>query len=148
VASILLLVEDISIRTLLSIVLQNDGHTVWQVSAPDEAAGICSGILVDVIIADIVLQGHRRSTELALTLVRAQPNIRVLFITGWAIDPLPDLRNLQQLPTRSYLILTKPFDPSALLQHIHMLLEGSQLADRHEAASAAGQHYLEQRHPP
>ena len=65
----------------MMLVLQEDGHAVWEMRTADEAIGVCTGILVDIIVADIILHGYSTSTELALAVMRTQPQIRILFLT-------------------------------------------------------------------
>jgi DNA-binding NtrC family response regulator len=121
VATILVFIEDAGIRNLMMLVLQQDGHTVWEIRSAGEAKGICSGVLVDIIVADMVLHGYGMTTELALAVMRSQPQIRILFLIGHAIEPIPDFRGLEQLPARSYLFLWKPFDVLAILDSVRLL---------------------------
>jgi CheY-like chemotaxis protein len=136
VATILVLIEDASIRNLMMLVLQQDGHTVWEIRTAGEAKGICSGVLVDIIVADMILRGYGMTTELALAVMRTQPQIRILFLIGQAIEPCPDFRNLEHLPARSYLFLWKPYGLLALLDSIR-LLSGEPQTSKHGEATAS-----------
>lgn len=120
-AGTILLVEDESfVREVESEILQSAGYRVWTATSAAEAKRIFSehGAGIDVLITDIILPGDT-GYVLAASLRRANPWLRVLYITGYA----------QQMKTPANewaKLLAKPFSSEALLGRVALIFQESE----------------------
>lgn len=71
---------------------------------------------IDLLITDVVMP-RLDGVELADTLTRKRPDLRVLFITGYA----QQARSLTDAPNRA--LIEKPFRAEALLRRVRELLD-------------------------
>jgi two-component system cell cycle response regulator CpdR len=115
-ARIMLAEDDDSMRAFLAAALTRAGHEVaafadgWS-ALGGEPAGF------DLLIADIVMPGID-GVELARRARQARPDLRVMFITGFAAVVLDGGR--PPLPGAS--VLSKPFHLKDLVGHVELLL--------------------------
>jgi CheY-like chemotaxis protein len=113
--TVLIVDDDRQILGLVEKMLRPQGVTVLSANRPSEALRICEGQAVNVLISDVVMP-EMDGGKLAERLLKLQPEMRVLLISGQAREPavgkLPNVR-----------FLRKPFFPSVLLQNLHELLE-------------------------
>ena len=125
--SILVAEDEAALRDLLVTMLQRQGHTV---SAADDGSGAWAlfeqaGGGFDVVVTDIVMKSVG-GFELADRLRASQPDLPILFISGYA----PDLA--ARLPEGGVL-LSKPFDAAALYAAIERVwthgAEGVEVVD-------------------
>lgn len=113
-----LVVEDESaVRLLVADLLQDLGYRVIDVS--DGMAGLAviqSAVHIDLLITDVGLTGGMNGMQLANAGRLARPDLRVLFITGYAADALP--YSLE--PGMS--VLAKPFAVASLAERVRGLI--------------------------
>ena len=116
----LLLVEDEDlIREMLTEVLEAKGYEVLAASRPSEALKHWEERRGDIrlLLSDVVMPEYN-GDQLADRLRESEPNLRVLFLSGYAADPAFSER-LQKPRTA---LLGKPFRPQELLGAIEGLL--------------------------
>ncbi len=115
-ARILLAEDDDAMRQFLTTALERAGHEV--VSCPDgrQALAALNGDY-DLLIADIVMPGLD-GVELARRARSAVPNLRIMFITGFAAVILDGGR--PPMPNAS--VLSKPFHLRDLVKHVDRVL--------------------------
>lgn len=116
-AKTILLVEDeAQVRTLLERVLVKTGYSVISASNGREAIATLAARRdnIDLIITDLVMP-EMSGTALARELCSQRPDLKVLFMTGYAQE------DIEELPDRSALI-QKPFTPAQLLERIRQML--------------------------
>lgn len=115
----ILLVEDQSgVRMLAEDVLAEAGHHVLSAANGREALKAVQqhrGRL-DLLITDVVMP-EMGGPELAVELARSQPNLKVLFISGYAEHLLPRIGVIEQ----NTAFLAKPFLPDRLLAKVREL---------------------------
>ncbi len=119
VGNILLIEDDPMVRTLVERILKKNGYRVLSAPNGNEAVAVHAGAKtpIDLLITDVIMPGMRGS-EVASMLRTKQPELRVLFITGYA-----DLSNSQQNEFDPELnLLVKPFSPEHLLERVQKLL--------------------------
>ena len=113
---IVLMVEDEpSVREFARRVLDRQGHTLLTAGNGDEAlraAAAWEGS-IDVLLTDIVMPGMHGQV-LAAKLLKARPDIRVVFMSGYAEDSIPALDRL----TTPAAFLAKPFSSSTLTEAV------------------------------
>ncbi len=116
--TILLVEDDPAVRSLAMRVLRAHGYTVLEASNGREAiAHADGGATIDLLLSDHVLP-YTSGIALADHLTFLQPQIRVLFMTGYAVE-------LQQ-PTHQAInapVIKKPFTPTELLQKVRAILD-------------------------
>jgi len=81
-----LLVEDSDVvRDVVAIMLESDGLTVLQASGGEEALALVrrGDAPIDLLLTDIVMP-EMSGVELADRLERERPDVRILFMTGYA----------------------------------------------------------------
>jgi two-component system cell cycle response regulator CpdR len=115
-AKIMLAEDDEAMRQFLSAALARAGHAVE--SFADGFAALAAGpSTYDLLIADIVMPGMD-GVELARRARQSRPELRVMFITGFAAVVLDGGR--APLPGAS--VLSKPFHLKDLVNHVDRLL--------------------------
>jgi two-component system cell cycle response regulator CpdR len=117
VAKILLAEDDESMRTFLANALVRAGHQVEAVGDGLSAEGAVRREDYDVLIADIVMPGID-GIELARRASAAQPQIRVMFITGFAAVAL---KAREEAP-RDARVLSKPFHLREIVAEIDRMM--------------------------
>jgi two-component system cell cycle sensor histidine kinase/response regulator CckA len=96
-------------------VLQRAGHTLLTASNGEEALDASSGWdgSIDVLLTDIVMPGMHGQV-LAAKLLKERPDIRVIFMSGYAEDAIPALDRVATPAA----FLAKPFSAAALDQAV------------------------------
>jgi signal transduction histidine kinase/DNA-binding response OmpR family regulator len=118
----LLLAEDEpAVRSMIAIILQQQGYTVLQASNGDEALKIAeehhkTGI--DLLLTDVVMP-QMGGVELAGRFCTEYPSTRVIFTSGYSDQPIMTLNNSN---TRVD-FLQKPFMPAALASKVREVLD-------------------------
>ncbi|MBS1855903.1 MAG: response regulator [Acidobacteria bacterium] len=84
-ATILLVEDDGDVRHFATTALENRGYTVLAAADAAEAERMAAGSTIDAVVADVILPDGR-GTELAARLRLRQPDLRVLFISGYGPD--------------------------------------------------------------
>ena len=126
-ASILLAEDDSSLRTFLSKALGKAGHMVTSCEDGVEAIAALELREYDLLLADIVMPGID-GIELAQRATAHLPDIKVLFITGFAAVAL----NAQKTgANRNAKILSKPFYLRELVQEVDRILQDEATRRRH-----------------
>jgi PAS domain S-box-containing protein len=116
---ILVVEDDASVRKLQVRTLNALGYQTLE--ADDGAGGLASlrqAAHIDLLLTDMVLPGGMSGPELAREMKHLQPDIKVIFMSGYAPD-----RDMQPAspPARR---LTKPFTRTMLAREIHEALQG------------------------
>ncbi|MCD0256936.1 PAS domain-containing protein [Xanthomonas melonis] len=117
--TVLIVDDEPAIRQLLGEVLQELGYTV--IEAGDSAAGLeilQSGARIDLLISDVGLPGGMNGRQMADASRAHRPDLKVLFITGFAESALLDDHHLE--PRMA--VLTKPFSVSVLTARVKELI--------------------------
>jgi PAS domain S-box-containing protein len=116
--TILLVEDEDAVRVIISAVLRRQGYQVLEASTPRGACDIFEqhGQEVDLLLTDVVMP-EMNGPALAQRLVAVRPELRVLFISGYADMAMPlDSDN----PNISF--LGKPFQASVLTGKVREIL--------------------------
>lgn len=113
--TILLVEDEPAVRTLFSQALRQAGYTVLEARNGQEALDVFEGVhgQIDLLLTDIrmpIIGG----SELAARLLSRRPNLRLLFITGYAAK-------VEIGPNSA--LLQKPFVRADLLRAVRSLLD-------------------------
>jgi two-component system cell cycle sensor histidine kinase/response regulator CckA len=118
----LLLVEDEeAVRTLVRNVLRKKGYRVLEASQGEEALEFSELYRgrIDLLVTDVVMP-QMNGRELARRLVKSRPEIKVLYISGYADNTVWSEGGLDS----SGAFLQKPFSPEALARKVREVLGG------------------------
>ena len=122
-AETLLLVEDNdSVRQVTAQALRRRGYTVYEARHAEEAIEWASKSLskVQLLVTDVVMPGLS-GPNLAARLVRMNPNLRVLYMSGYTDDATVVHGNFWGgVP-----LLQKPFTPAQLAESVRMALKAA-----------------------
>ena len=116
-AQILLAEDDSSMRDFLAKALRRAGHEVEAVGDGLDALQSIGARPVDLLLADVVMPGLD-GIELARRAAKEQPDIRVMFITGFAAVAL---KAREQAP-KGARVLSKPFHLRDLVDQVDNML--------------------------
>jgi PAS domain S-box-containing protein len=116
--TILLVEDEDDVRDLTAEILRENGYTVLDARAGEEAKAIADrrGGMIDLLITDVVMP-RMGGRELADHIWRRHPQLRVLYISGYAA---PEFEGGRVTPTGDF--LSKPFPVEALLLKVREVL--------------------------
>ncbi len=115
-----LVVEDYApVRSLAAEILRNHGYSVVAVSDGEEAVKIVRGgdCKFDLLLTDVVMPGMG-GRELAADTVRRSPGTKVLYMSGYASDPLHGSPGA----AAASMMLQKPFTADSLIHAVEAAL--------------------------
>ena len=121
--TILLVEDDESVRTLVSLLLKDCGYHVLEASGGQEAIALCEADAprIDLLLTD-VLMPLMHGPDLADYIRALRPTLPVLYISGF-VDEATLRRLTDGDPQPAF--LKKPFSAAELKQTIRRLLGGS-----------------------
>ncbi|WP_052640177.1 PAS domain-containing hybrid sensor histidine kinase/response regulator [Zavarzinella formosa] len=117
--TILLVEDEDMVRSLATRILEGKGYRVFAAPCPADAIDLHSRVpgQVDMLLSDVVMPGMG-GRELADKLRDIQPDLRVLFMSGYTSDEV--LR--QGIREDMVHFVQKPFTPDGLLRKIRQVL--------------------------
>lgn len=116
-ARILLAEDDDSLRTFLAGALNKAGHEVTDFPDGDQALEALQNAGFDLLLTDIVMPGID-GVELARKAAELDPNMRIVFITGFAAVAL---NPANQAPAKAK-VLSKPFHLRELVAEVEKVM--------------------------
>jgi PAS domain S-box-containing protein len=126
--TVLIVDDEPTVRMLVTDILEDLGYTA--IEAGDSAAGLRilqSNVRIDLLITDVGLPGGMNGRQMADAARVVRPDLRVLFITGYAENAI--LGNGHLSPGMA--VLTKPFAVESMAARIRSMIEaGRELAGR------------------
>ena len=117
--TVLVVDDEPTIRMLVIEVLEELGHTVLE--AGDGAAAmrvLATGARIDLLVTDVGLPGQMNGRQVADAAVAQLPDLKVLFITGYAENAV--IGNGQLAPNMA--LVTKPFAMDVIAARITAML--------------------------
>ncbi len=106
---------------LVAEVLAESGYSV--IEAPDGPAGLKvldSNARIDLLITDVGLPGGLNGKQVADAARVSRPNLKVLFITGYAENAVIGQSRLES----GTFVMTKPFQMENLAHRIREIVQG------------------------
>lgn len=122
--TILLVEDEDAVRELVRSSLEDQGYRLFVAESAEDARHLLMAteggpeIEPELLITDVLLPG-RNGAELATELRHAMPELKVLFVSGYARDAL----GRAQILAEDVNFLQKPFSIQHLLQHVRALLD-------------------------
>jgi PAS domain S-box-containing protein len=122
-ATILLVEDEIAIRTATSRYLQRSGYRIIEAGNAREALTLWDqhASSIDLLMTDMVMPGEMSGLQLAELLVSKKPQLKVILASGYHSDIL-DAGNSSAVPLT---FLVKPFMPEELCEALSKCLKGS-----------------------
>ncbi|GLH75134.1 hybrid sensor histidine kinase/response regulator [Bradyrhizobium sp. SSBR45G] len=118
--TILVVDDEPTVRMLVMEVLEERGYAVIEAKdGPTGLAALQSIARIDLLITDVGLPGGMNGRQLADAARATRPDLKVLFITGYAENAI--LGSGQLAPGMQ--VLTKPFDVEALASRVTEMVE-------------------------
>lgn len=131
--TVLVVEDDHEVRGTVVELLQQFGYTVLKAENGDEALDILkTGARVDLVFTDVVMPGQVKSADLAAWAKAQSPSIPVLFTSGH----IRDVISRDGLLTPDVHLLSKPYEPDALMTMIRKVLAASVMSS--SPSSVAG----------
>jgi CheY-like chemotaxis protein len=123
---LVLLVEDEpAVRSLAERVLMRQGYHVLSAGSGVEALELVNTThgQIDLLVTDVVMP-EMGGVELAENLLAMRPDLRVLFISGYAADTVPTTDE----SGRQLYFLEKPFSPARFAEYVRYVLDVDQVS--------------------
>jgi len=119
-ATILIAEDDGQMRTFLAAALRRAGHYVEAVECGEDALEALDNTEFNLLLADVVMPGMD-GIELARVAGERHPEIKVMFITGFAAVAL----NPDSNAPKDAKVLSKPFHLKDLVNEVEKLLKAA-----------------------
>ena len=116
-ATVLLVEDDQAVRSFLKGILVEEGFTVLDCAAAEEALLLGKGKSIDLLLTDVVLP-DMSGPELVARLIRIAPKTKILYMSGYTDHAL--FRNSTDLEGATF--IQKPFTRNAILERIAEIL--------------------------
>ncbi|CAN5375686.1 hypothetical protein BH10PSE18_BH10PSE18_01970 [soil metagenome] len=125
--TILVVEDDEQVRETVVDLLGDLGYTVLKASDAQSALAVIeSGVAIDLLFTDVVMPGTLRSPELARRAKIAQPQIEVLFTSGYTENAIVHGGRLD----KGVALLSKPYPREELARKIRHILSNRAHAHR------------------
>lgn len=118
--TVLVVDDESTVRMLIADILSELGYTA--IEASDSAAGLKllqSDVPIDLLVSDVGLPGGMNGRQMADAARVSRPDLKVLFITGYAENAI--LGNGYLAPNMA--VLTKPFAIETMASRIRCMIE-------------------------
>jgi len=122
--TVLIVEDDASVCELVRAVLNSHGYTVLSARDPQEAEALCEerSSQIGLLLSDVILP-KMSGAELSARLTTRNPNMKVLFMSGYIDDSLVR----QGIQEREMAFLQKPFSPLSLAKKVREVLNGQRV---------------------
>ena len=127
---VILAEDDDLVHDTIVAMLEQSGANVRAAASGGEALALCKDGGVDILVTDIAMP-DMNGFDVAEEAMRCDPDLRVLYISGYALD---DDRALEQLPGT---LLRKPFTRHQLVAALADALQVPAPAPSHAAVGQA-----------
>ncbi len=118
---ILIIDDDIAVRTSLSLLLKKEGYETLAVGAPGEALEVLENKIVQLVILDMNFSNETSGADglkLLITIKNKYPQIPVILITGWATIDLA----VQGMKLGAADFINKPWQNAHLMESVRTIL--------------------------
>lgn len=122
-AKILIVDDEKVVRDLLRTVLENDGHSVSEVTDGQEALDASAQESYDIAIVDLILP-RKNGLDTIVELRKRCPDLRFVVMTGALPALLEGNRNMDDL-LGPVVKLTKPMRPADLLKAVRAAMRAA-----------------------
>ena len=126
--TVLLVEDEATLRNLAGSALERHGYHVLTADSAGAALKLWDERTapVDLLLTDLIMPGGMSGRELAETLIRRQPGLKVLLTSGYSNELLPQRYNLQE----GVNFISKPYHVSELAVTVRRCLDEPEAAVR------------------
>jgi CheY-like chemotaxis protein len=120
--TILLVEDEMALRELARRVLIQRGYRVLAADSGAEALEVWRGATgkIDLLLTDMVMPGGMSGRDLAQRLVEEQPDLRVIYTSGYSVDLMGQDSTLKG----DLVFLAKPYQSQELTRLVRNVLDG------------------------
>jgi PAS domain S-box-containing protein len=119
--TVLVIDDEEIVRMLVVEALEEAGYVALQAAdGPSGLAILNSDARIDLLVSDVGLPGGMNGRQVAYAARLTRPDLKVLFITGYAVNAVVEGDTLDP----GMAVMTKPFQVSALGARIREMIEG------------------------
>jgi PAS domain S-box-containing protein len=120
-ATILLVEDEETVRQMTTDILEQSGYIALVATTPQEAMAICARKeqQIDLLLTDVIMP-EMNGRELSRQIEFIRPGIKVLFMSGYAADIIPEA----EVTGAGTPFIQKPFNVQTLLNKIEKQLQG------------------------
>lgn len=120
--TILVLDDEVLVLNVLRHILANSGYAVLTATSAEQAFQRFEEMEshIDLLIADMKLPVSS-GAQVAVELRSVRPRLKIMLVSGYP-NSMWNHQGIAELPSESFLTLTKPFSVSNLLENIHQLI--------------------------
>lgn len=117
--TVLVVEDEDAVRSLTRMILERGGYQVLEAADASEALTVCANLdePIDLLLSDVVMP-RMSGPQLAAQMQEAQPDLKVLFISGHADETI--VQHGVLMPDTE--LLVKPFSVDELLARVHGVL--------------------------
>jgi CheY-like chemotaxis protein len=124
---VLVVDDEPTVRLLVTDVVEELGYTALEAeNGPDGLKILESNERIDLLVTDVGLPGGMNGRQMADAARVRRPDLKVLFITGYAENAVVRNGHLEA----GMAVLTKPFAMDAIANRIRSLVEGEDVPGR------------------
>lgn len=119
---ILVIDDDIAVRTSLLLLFQNEGHSAVAAGSGDEALSIFSSRKIDLVILDLnfsIETSGKEGMAILKSIKNMNASVPVILITGWGTIELA----VQGMKSGANDFISKPWSNDHLLQSVNTILQ-------------------------
>jgi CheY-like chemotaxis protein len=133
---VLVVDDEPALRRLMADVLRMNGYPVLTAAHALEALDLSAGEAgpPDLLVTDVMMPPHCDGVELARLMRQGNPDLKVLYVSAYAGDPL--VAKACSDPQGAF--LPKPLSPLLLSQSVEGILRGTRFASRRDACRTRG----------
>jgi two-component system, cell cycle sensor histidine kinase and response regulator CckA len=109
--TVLLVEDEVNVRLMARLMLENAGYSVLVAASPGEALEICGrpGLAIDCLLTDVIMPGMN-GRDLSRTVRELRPGIGIVYMSGYTADMIAQHGVLEQ----GVIFIQKPFDMNSL----------------------------------
>jgi DNA-binding NtrC family response regulator len=137
---LLIVDDDIAIRTSLTLLLKSEGFVVRGVGSPEETFQVLQTVTPELILLDLnfsIETSGKEGMHLLQRIKKNHPGIPVILITGWGTIDLA----VQGMKLGAIDFITKPWQNDYLLQSVRTILNLAQQEQKSESRKKLEQKY-------
>lgn len=120
---ILIVDDEKDLASLFKEILEQEGYQAYAATDTQFAMDLATKIKFDLALIDIRLPGRLNGVELFLKLKEINPRIKVIMMTGFAVEDLIEKALLEG----AYGCIHKPFDPKRVIELIKKIILNNKL---------------------
>jgi CheY-like chemotaxis protein len=119
---VLLVEDELNVRQMAQLMLENSGYSVLAATSPQEALELCRQpeLRIDCLLTDVIMPGMN-GVELSVAVRELRPGIGMVYMSGYTADMIAHHGVLEQ----GVIFVQKPFDMVGLNEKVQEAIRAS-----------------------